>query len=92
MKIYLTATPEERAHRRHAELAAAGEAVSFDEVLAAERRRDVADATRDVAPMRPADDAEVIDTTGLDVDAVVARVLDVWRRRTGAPPPPDGAP
>ncbi len=75
-KFFVTATPEERARRRYLELQARGEQVSYEEVLAATRARDHADSTRAVAPLRAAEDAEVIDTTGLSVDQVVARIVE----------------
>lgn len=74
-KFFLTATPEERARRRHAEFAARGEEVPFDAVLRDMGDRDARDAARSIAPMRPADDARVIDTTGLDLEDVVGLIL-----------------
>ena len=79
-KFYLTADPRARAERRFRELLAKGEAVALDDVLAQQRERDLRDATRADAPMRPADDAVLVDTTGLSADAVVARLEEVVRR------------
>jgi len=79
-KFYLTADPHARAERRHRELVAKGEAVELADVLAQQRERDARDAGRADAPMRPADDAVLVDTTGLTVDAVVARLEEVVRR------------
>jgi len=79
-KFYLTADPHARAERRHRELVAKGEAVALADVLAQQRERDARDAGRADAPMRPADDAVLVDTTGLTVDAVVARLEEVVRR------------
>lgn len=74
-KFFLTASPEERARRRQAELSAKGDAISYEEVLRDQRRRDDEDSSRSIAPLRAADDALVLDTTGLTLDEVVARVL-----------------
>jgi cytidylate kinase len=83
-KFYVTATPEERARRRHAEFAARGESITAEEVLAQLHARDARDAARAIAPMRPADDARVIDTTGLDLERVVALIEDDIRSRLAA--------
>lgn len=71
LKIYLTATGEERARRRTAELSARGQAVDAAAVLADLRARDEQDSSREHAPLRAAADARVVDTTGLTVDQVV---------------------
>jgi CMP/dCMP kinase len=70
-KFFLTATDEVRARRRHAEFLASGEAISVESVLEDLRERDASDATRTIAPMRPAADATIIDTTGIDLDQLV---------------------
>jgi len=80
-KFFLTATDEERAHRRQAELAAAGVTADFDTTLREMRERDQRDASRDVAPMRAADDAELVDTSGVTLDQVVDRLLQSVRGR-----------
>ncbi|HEV2281625.1 MAG TPA: (d)CMP kinase [bacterium] len=80
VKVFLTAAPEERARRRQAELAAAGETVPLDEVRRIEAEDDRAATTREVAPLVVAADATVIDSTGLPVDEVVARVLALVKR------------
>lgn len=82
LKIYLDATLEERSRRRHAERHARGEQVEFDQVMRDVQRRDHADSTREHAPLVPASDAILIDTTGMDVDEVLRRVMLVighWR-------------
>ena len=85
VKVFLTATPEERARRRHAELSAKGDPSSYDEVLADQLRRDRDDSSRAVAPLRPADDAVVLESSGLALDAVVERIVaEVRARRPGA--------
>jgi CMP/dCMP kinase len=87
VKFFLTATPEERARRRHAELASKGAAPRFEEVLADQVRRDRDDSERPVAPLRPAADAILLDTSGLGLaevvsalaKAVASRLLDTGR-------------
>jgi CMP/dCMP kinase len=80
-KFFLTASDEERAHRRQAELAASGQAPDFATTLREMRERDQRDASRDVAPMRAADDAEEVDTSGVGLDDVVTRLLAAVRTR-----------
>ncbi len=70
-KFFLIASAEERARRRHAELSARGDPATFEEVLADQLRRDRDDSQRDIAPLRPAEDAVVVDTGGTPLDAVV---------------------
>jgi len=77
LKIYLEATVEERAHRRHREILDRGEESDYEEVLAAMRRRDNIDSEREAAPLRPADDAVIIDTTELSIAEVLARVEEL---------------
>ncbi|HEV2285416.1 MAG TPA: (d)CMP kinase [Steroidobacteraceae bacterium] len=77
LKIFLTATPEERALRRYKQLKDKGSAVNLAALSREIAERDLRDRTRQVAPLRPAADACVIDSTGLNVEAVVARVLDL---------------
>jgi cytidylate kinase len=76
LKVFLTATDEERARRRAAET---GEDV--DAVLAAQRQRDARDTEREHGALRPADDAVELDTTGLSLDEVVACVVALARER-----------
>jgi cytidylate kinase/pantoate ligase/cytidylate kinase len=73
-KIYLTASPEERARRRLRELERRGERVSFEELLRQQNRRDEQDATRAVGRLRKADDAVEVCTDGLSEDEVLARL------------------
>lgn len=70
-KIYLTASAEVRAQRRHDQDTAAGRESNYDEVLADVMRRDHADSTRKVAPLRPADDATIVDTSELELEQVI---------------------
>jgi CMP/dCMP kinase len=76
LKVFLTASDEERARRRAAET---GEEV--EAVLAAQRQRDARDIEREHGALRPADDAVELDTTGLALDEVVARVVSLARER-----------
>jgi cytidylate kinase len=79
LKIYLDATPEERARRRHHEMAERGIDRPYDEVLVAIRERDKFDSTREHAPLRVAPDARLLDSTGLSVAQVVSRLLELVR-------------
>lgn len=78
-KVFLTASAEERAERRYKQLKDKGVSVTIDGLLREILARDARDAQRTVAPLRPADDAVLIDTTGLSIDAVVDRVLALVR-------------
>ena len=73
-KYYLTASDEERARRRLADYAARQEPTSFEAVLEDIRARDARDAARAIAPMKPAADAIVVDSTGLTIEDVVERL------------------
>jgi cytidylate kinase len=79
-KFFLVADPVERARRRHRELLARGQAISWEEVLAAQQARDARDAARDIAPMVPAADALLLDSTGLPLEQVVDRMEQEVRR------------
>jgi cytidylate kinase len=83
VKLFVTATPEERARRRHLELVARDEPADFTAILEDIRRRDERDTSRAVAPLRPAPDAVVIDTTSLDTDAAFRRALEVVESARG---------
>lgn len=74
-KVFLTASAEERAERRYKQLKDKGVSVTLDGLLREILVRDARDAQRTVAPLRPAEDAVLIDTTGLDIEEVVVRVL-----------------
>lgn len=77
VKLFVTASAEERARRRHAELAGRGETTSFSDVLADIRRRDDRDAGRANAPLATAADAVVLDTTSLDVEAAFREAMRI---------------
>lgn len=81
MKFFLTARPEVRARRRYDELAARGAQVDFDRTLAEIIERDRRDEEREVAPLRKADDAELVDTSDLPLDRVIARMEAIARAR-----------
>ncbi|HET7757703.1 MAG TPA: (d)CMP kinase [Steroidobacteraceae bacterium] len=81
LKIFLTATPEERALRRHKQLKDKGSDVSLAALSREIAERDLRDQTRRVAPLKPAPDACVIDSTGLTIGAVVGRVLELGAAR-----------
>lgn len=76
-KIFLTASAEERANRRFKELQEKGEKQTYEEVLEDIKQRDHNDMTRELNPLRKADDAIEVDTTGMGIDEVVAAVLDI---------------
>jgi cytidylate kinase len=83
IKIYVTATPEERARRRHLEMQGRGEPATFEGVLVEIRRRDERDASRDASPMRPAADAFLLDTSNLDIEAAFDTAVGVILRKAG---------
>ena len=68
VKIFLTATPEERANRRYDELMQKGISVSYNEVLSDIKQRDFNDSNRKIAPLKPANDSIIVDTTGNDME------------------------
>jgi cytidylate kinase len=74
-KFFLTASAEERAERRYKELAEKGEKISFDEVLRDIKQRDHNDMTRKLNPLRKAEDAVEVDTTGLSIEDVINKVV-----------------
>jgi cytidylate kinase len=83
VKIFVTATPEVRARRRHLERQSRGEAIAYEAVLADIRRRDERDAGREAAPMRPAADAVLLDTTNLDIEAAFDTAVGVIAKKVG---------
>ena len=84
VKIFLTATAEERARRRNDQNVANGLGDDYDGVLADVRRRDHLDSTRAVSPLRAAEDAIVVDSSDMTETEVVARLLDLVEQRAGA--------
>ncbi|MCS3744503.1 cytidylate kinase [Xanthomonas arboricola] len=83
-KVFLTASAEERAGRRHKQLMEKGVSVIFDDLLREIMARDARDAQRVVAPLRPAEDAVLIDTSGIGIEDVVQRVVGVLSARTSS--------
>ncbi|MFZ5858096.1 MAG: (d)CMP kinase [Chloroflexota bacterium] len=77
LKIYLDASAEERARRRFDEIRARGEEADYEEILSKVRERDRIDSTRAVAPLRPAQDAVILDTDKLSADEVFTRVREL---------------
>ena len=80
-KVFLTASAEERAQRRHKQLIGKGSAASLAALSREIAERDLRDSTRSVAPLKPAPDAQLLDSTGLSIDDVVERVLSLGRER-----------
>jgi cytidylate kinase len=81
VKVFLTASDEARAARRHAELRHAGHEVDLEQVLADIRERDRLDSEREIAPLKPAEDAVVFDTSGLSLEAVIERLETLIKQR-----------
>jgi len=79
LKIFVTATAEERARRRHKQLIENGKAAILDGLLRDIRERDARDSTREVAPLRPASDATILDTTDMSIDAAIAFVVQRYQ-------------
>ncbi|MCX8061622.1 MAG: (d)CMP kinase [Anaerolineales bacterium] len=77
IKIYLDASLEERARRRCAEMQARSQNVNYEEVLQSIRERDRIDSTRDIAPLRPAEDAVYIDSDGKDIDQIFEAAMQI---------------
>jgi CMP/dCMP kinase len=77
VKLFVTAAPEERARRRYRELCEAGKGISEAEVLADIKRRDQRDEHRAAAPLVQAEDAALLDTTNLDIDAAFKAAIDL---------------
>ena len=75
VKIFLTASPEERATRRYKELIEKGTDVKYEDVLAELIERDYNDSHREIAPLKPAEDSVIIDTTGLSLEDSIATIV-----------------
>ncbi|MCI9443787.1 MAG: (d)CMP kinase [Oscillospiraceae bacterium] len=84
VKIFLTASSEARARRRWRDLQERGTAKDFQQLLQETRERDEADMNRAAAPLRPAEDAVLLDTTELTFEESGRRILEIIRERTGA--------
>jgi len=81
IKIFLTATPEERAMRRYKELTAKGVAAQYEQVLEEMKQRDFNDSNRAIAPLKPAEDSLTVDTTGLDLKESIDLVITLIKER-----------
>ena len=81
LKVFLTASADERARRRYNQLIGKGETASLRDLVAQVSERDERDRTRPVAPLRPAEDATVVDSTTMTIDAVVEAILALARER-----------
>jgi len=79
LKIYLDASVEERARRRYEEIRARGEDMGYDEILAALRQRDEYDSAREIAPLRPAKNAVILNTEKMNISTVLEKVLGMIR-------------
>ncbi len=79
LKVYLDASAEERAKRRFDEIIARGDPADYEEILRKVIERDRIDSTRAVAPLRPADDAVIIDSDKMNAEQVVARVMELCK-------------
>ena len=84
VKIFVTASPEARAQRRALELRGRGEKVDYPAILDDIRKRDTRDSERADAPLRPADDAKILDTTDLNIEAAFAAALEIVDRAEAA--------
>ena len=87
VKLFITASPEERARRRHQEILGRGETVDYGTILADIRRRDERDMNRSTAPLKPAQDAVLLDTTHFDADAAFRAALDLVAGQSGSKSP-----
>ena len=79
LKIYLTASVEVRAERRYKEYKEKGIACDFEEIKKDIEQRDHNDMTREISPLRKADDASEVDTADLTIEEVVQAVIDLWK-------------
>ena len=82
LKVFLTASPAERAERRHKQLIAKGISANISALRADLEARDARDRSRSVAPLKPAEDALLLDNSALSVDQSVAQVLAWWGERS----------
>jgi CMP/dCMP kinase len=82
VKIFLTASPEVRAHRRYDEFVSKGVVTSYEATLDDVKKRDAQDAGRSVAPLRQAEDAVLVDSRDMDAEAVITQIVAITRQRT----------
>ena len=81
VKVFITASSEVRAMRRFKEFQQKGLTITYEEVLAQTKERDERDASRSSAPMKPADDAVIIDTSDMSIDEVYEKVCNIVESR-----------
>ena len=81
VKIFLTASPEERATRRYTELIEKGTEVKYEDVLSELIERDYNDSHREIAPLKPAEDGVILDTTGLSLEDSVNSIIKIIKER-----------
>lgn len=81
VKIFLTASPEERARRRYLELQAKGATDTYEQVYEDMVKRDYNDSHREIAPLKPAEDSVIVDTTGLEIEQSLELILKTVRER-----------
>ena len=84
LKIFITASAEERANRRYKQLKQAGNSVNLADLLTDIQERDRRDSERSHAPLKPPENAEIIDTTSMTVAQVVQRIMSLWHQRESA--------
>lgn len=88
VKVFMTASAEERANRRYKELIEKGQVVTYDEILKDINQRDYNDSHRATAPLKKADDAIELDTSDMSIDEVVAAISDLIKKKTAKPSKP----
>ena len=81
VKIFLTASPEERATRRYRELVEKGSEVSYKEVLEDLIERDYNDSHREIAPLKPAEDGVIFDTTGYTLEESIKEIVKIIKEK-----------
>ena len=81
VKIFLTASPQERAKRRYNELVQKGAEITYNDVLDDVIKRDYQDSHREIAPLKPAKDSVLVDTTELDFEQSVSKILSVIKEK-----------
>jgi 3-phosphoshikimate 1-carboxyvinyltransferase len=82
LKIYLTASADARARRRHQQLEAAGVSTTLESLLVGLQERDARDQNRTASPLKPAADAVLLDNSALSIESTVDAVLSYWSQRT----------
>jgi len=81
IKLFLTASPESRAQRRYEELCLRGENVSYEKILEDVKTRDYNDSHREIAPLKPADDSILVDTTGFELQDSIDKIVAIIEER-----------